>query len=164
MSNDQLMIRPTLQEDAPMLREWLSEEETGRYFPVQEENEIKEASERWCQLAVEEESGLTALWQGNPVGIMILFVQSYVKLRHQSLHILCVASAYRRMGFGSRLLQETLSLCKKKEIELLHVEVYEDPGFEAFYRNHGFVEFARQPGWSKEGEEYLGRVCFERFV
>lgn len=164
MSRPTIEIRPIEPEDAHLLKDWLSEPETEPYFPTGEPAEIEDAAKRWVDLALEQHCGLTALYQGKPVGLGLLFLQTYVKLTHQCVHVLVVSSAFRKMGIGSKLLEELMKMAREFGVELFHVEVYDDPEIEKFYKEHGFVEYARQEAWTKSGDQYRRRVCLERFI
>ncbi len=159
-----LTLRLTEKSDAVPLHTWLLDPEVARSFPVGDPQEIEEAAKRWVDLC-EEEAALTALYQGVPVGIGILFLQHYKRLRHQAMHLLLVAKEFRCMGIGSALLEELLSHGKGQfGVELAHVEVVGDEEVVNFYRKRGFVEFARQERWIKDHDQILNRVCLEKFV
>ncbi len=157
-------IRYTTEEDLPHFIEWLKEPKTLRQFPLTDDKEIEDAAKRWIDF-YKEGYNLTAVYEGVPVGIGILFVQNYTLLRHQCTHILLVAEPYRHLEIGHHLHEELVRLAKERfGIELIHVEVYGAEEAVTFYRQHGYDEFGRQEGWIKDGTEYLERVLLERFI
>lgn len=159
-----LLIRPGQAEDSQALFQWMSDPEIARDLPLGETSEIEEASKRWVEFH-QQKGVLVAVYQGVPVGIAILFLQHYQRIRHQCLHVLLVAKEYRGMGIGSALLEKTMELAKREHaIELFHVEIYGNAEAELFYRRRGFVEFARQERWIKDGDRILNRVCLEKFI
>lgn len=159
-----LEIRTCEKADSEPLKRWIFDPETTPLFPVSDPKEIEDAACRWVELAMEQNCGLTALYQGTPVGFGVLFLQNYVELTHQCVHILLVDRAYQKMGIGSALLNALMDKARAHNVELLHVEVYDDPDIERFYKKHGFKEFARQEKWSKENHDYRSRVLLERFL
>jgi GNAT superfamily N-acetyltransferase len=163
-----LEIRPCLAEDIPHLQAWLAEPRTEPFFPTGDPPEIDDAGKRWIELAIEQGAGFTATLDGKPVGFGMLFLQTYEKLVHQAVHILIVGQDHRRQGVGFALLDNLEALGRDRGVELIHVEVYDDPGVEMFYANRGYREFARQLGWSKDSKQtppqYRARVCLEKFI
>jgi GNAT superfamily N-acetyltransferase len=158
-----VVIRPSVPQDGPYLEEWLTDPETARDFPMSEAAEVKESAVRWIDF-YKENAALTAVYQEAPVGVSILFLQHYDRIRHQALHILLTARPYRQMGIGSLLLEGTIKLAKGHGIELLHVEVYGDSAVVLFYKKRGFTVYAHQHRWLKEDGSYRDRICLERFI
>ncbi len=150
------------------MQQWLAEPRTEPFFPTADCKETSDAGVRWVEMALEQKSGLTAIYHGSPVAMGISFLQTYTRLVHQCVHILVVSQEYRRLGIGSELLEALEAQAKDYGVELFHVEVYDDPGVEAFYRKQGYIEFARQQGWSKDTSQhppiYRARVCMEKFL
>lgn len=159
-----LEIRPVQSEDSLPLSLWLSDPETTPFFPVADPSEIQDIACRWTEMAVDQSCGLTALYQGTPVGFAICFLQTYERLKHESVHILLVDRAYRGMGIGGGLLQALEEKACRSGVELFHVEVYNDASIERFYRKRGFVEFGRQERWTKDDGLYRARVLMEKLL
>lgn len=163
-----LKVRPTTKDDVAPLGRWLAEPRTEPFFPTGDPPEIEDAAKRWVEMAMEQGAGLTATIDGHAVGFAMLFLQTYKKLVHQAVQILVVGQDHRRQGAGSALIAAIEKLGREKGVELCHVEVYEDPGVETFYRLHGYREYARQLGWSKDAKidppYYRARVCLEKFI
>jgi putative acetyltransferase len=159
-------IRYTEAGDAKYLKEWLSEPETGCWFPMEDEMEIDDAVLRWIAFH-RYKCSLTITKDGIPCGLATLYLQPYRNLSHQCEFGILLGKAYRNMGIGGYLIKSLMTLAKEKfKIELLHLQVNaENPAID-FYKHYGFKEFGRQNSWIKIRKEnrYGGRVFMERFL
>jgi len=159
-------VRYTELTDAPYLKRWLMEPGVKRWFPMLDEVEIDDAVNRWISFS-RYRCSITAVYNGEPVGITTLYLQPYKKLAHQCELGIIVAPEYRGQMIGSELMNNLIHLAKTKfRIELLHLQVYEDNPAIRLYERFGFTEFGRQTKWIKEtdasgGVEYVGRVFME---
>lgn len=163
-TRDGIHVRMGCDGDIPYLQEWLSDPATSHCMPCGEPAEIEECAKLWVELHTQQ-AVLTAEVEGVPRGVCILFLSTYIQLRHQCMHILVVDPKYRRHGVGSLLLEEATWWAKEGcGIELLHAELMEGCEAVPFYLHRGYELFARQAGWAKEGECYVGRVLVERMV
>lgn len=159
-----ILVRVARIEDAPILQQWLSDPGTALCMPCGEPAEIEDCAKRWVEL-YDQQAVLTAEVDGVVRGMVILFLQTYLQLRHQCMHILVVDPAYRRKGVGSLLLEEATWWAREGcGIELLHTELTEGTEAEAFYRHRGYEVFGCQEGWSKVDERYFGRVLVEKLI
>jgi GNAT superfamily N-acetyltransferase len=163
-TNEKVHVRMGCEADTPFLQEWLSDPGTSWCMPCGEPNEIEECAKLWVGLC-HQQAVLTAEVEGRPCGMCILFLATYVQLRHQCMHILVVDPKCRRQGIGSLLLEEATRWAREGcGVELLHAELIEGSDAVPFYLHRGYEIFAKQAGWAKEGEHYLGRVLVERMV
>lgn len=160
-----LQIRYTDLSDAKYLREWLSEPEVGRWFPMDDQVEVDDAVNRWIGFS-RYKCSLTAVKDGVPCGLTTLYLQPYRKLAHQCEFGIIVANNYRGQGIGTELLKNLIHLAKEQfRIELLHLQVYSENPAIHLYSRMGFKEFGRQMGWIRERDgTYTGRVFMERFL
>lgn len=157
-------IRDVEAGDVGVLREWLSDPETSRCFPVADSQEIEEAAKRWVEFALPR-AGLIGIYQGSPVGYAMLFLHNYNRLKHQSYCVLVVDRSYRNLGVGSALLDALMVMASERHgVELLHTEIYGDPDVLRFFKRRGFTECARQEDWSRDGDDVRARVIVERFI
>ncbi len=161
---DDLDVRYTVMEDAPYLKQWLSDPSVGRWFPMADEVEINDAVARWIGFA-RYRCSLTAVMDGVPCGIVTLYLQPYKKLAHQCEFGVIVAPGYRNKGVGTALLRNVEHLAKSQfNLELLHLQVYEGNPAERLYARIGFKEFGRQNGWIKENGQFVGRIFMEKYL
>lgn len=157
-----LVIRYTEPSDAEPLKQWLAEPGILRWFPMGNAAEVAHNVSWWmgfCKL----KASLTVLKDGEVVGISTLFLASYQKLLHQCQFVIIVKPGMRDQGVGSFLLNNIMHLAKHyHNIELLHLEVYEENPAISLYSRFGFKEFGRQNHWCKEEGRYRGRIFMER--
>ena len=160
-----LEIRYTELSDGKFLRDWLKEPGILRWFPMYDEVEIEDAVQRWIGFA-RYKCSLTAVLDGEPVGITTLYLQPYRKLSHQCEFGIIVSDSHRGKGIGGELIKNLINLGKNYfNIELLHLQVYAENPAIRLYSRWGFKEFGRQTHWIKEAPgDYRARVFMERFV
>ncbi len=163
-----LEIRYTATEDGKFLREWLLDPEITRWFPMDTEEEVDDAVQRWIAF-YKYKCSWTAVYQGVPCGITTLYLQPYRKLAHQCEFGIIVGPGYRGKGIGGHLLKHLMTAAKEHfNIELLHLQVYAENPAMRLYKRFGFREFGRQTCWIREGDEksgaYVGRIFMERFI
>lgn len=161
---DDIKIRYTEPGDAKYLKEWLSDPEVMRWFPMANEAEINDAVARWigfCKF----KCSLTAEIDDIPCGISTLYLQPYKKLAHQCEFGIIIGTGNRGKGVGTTILNNLMHLAKEHfKIELLHLQVYQGNPATTLYKRFGFREYGRQTHWIKESGEYVGRVFMERFL
>ena len=159
-----ISFRPTLMEDAPLLKEWLSHPEVLRWFPMANEREIDDSVRVWISYS-KFESGLTVLYNGVPCGMANLYIQPFVKLAHQCLFSIVVAQEYRGKGVGTALLTELIRFAKDRfNIEILHLEVYEGNPARRLYSRLGFKEFGIQKHFIRDHGQYVGKVFMQKIL
>ncbi len=158
-------IRYTELSDGKQLTEWLKDPTVARWFPMCDDIEIEDAVNRWVGFA-RYKCSLTAVVDGDPVGLCTLYLQPYKKLAHQCEFGIIVAPGFRGKGVGSTLLDHIIHLAKTNfKIELLHLQVYEDNPAISLYRRYGFEEFGCQKTWIKELDgSYTGRLFMEKYL
>ncbi len=159
---DNIKIRFTLEEDAPLLKRWLSDPQILRWFPMCDEREIDDAVRIWVSYS-KIQACLTALWDGVPCGMANLYIQSFKKLSHTCLLSIIVDERFRGKGVGKALLEELAILAKEKfHIEILHLEVYEGNPARRLYERMGFIYYGIHKRFIKERGEYLSKVFMQK--
>ena len=160
-----LDIRYTKPEDESFLREWFSEPGVLRWFPMQHPNEIEDSVKRWISF-YKWKCSLTATLNDTPCGIATLWLQPYRKIAHQCQFGIIVPEEHRGKSIGSSLLKNIMSLAKSSfNVELIHLEVYDENNARSLYEKFGFKEFGYQSNWIKEEDnKYRGRTFMERFL
>ena len=160
-----LDIRYTELSDGKHLRDWLKEPGILRWFPMCDDVEIDDAVSRWIGFA-RYKCSLTATINGEPAGLVTLYLQPYRKLAHQCEFGIIVGTGHRGKGLGGHLIKNAIHLAKNYfRIELLHLQVYAENPAMRLYSRWGFKEFGRQTHWIKEApDDYRARVFMERFI
>lgn len=161
--NSDIEFRYTDLSDGRYLKQWLKDPTIGRWFPIYDDPEVDDAVHRWIGFS-RYKCSLTAIQNGEPVGLATLYLQPYKKLAHQCEFGIIVAPGHRGQGIGTKLMQNLMHLAKEQfKIELLHLQVYMENPAIRLYTRMGFTEFGRQPLWIKEVDgTYTGRVFMER--
>jgi RimJ/RimL family protein N-acetyltransferase len=159
----QLTFRLTNEGDAPYLMQWLSDPRILRWFPMFDAREIEDAARIWVGYS-RIESGMTALWDGQPCGMANLYIQPYKKQAHTCLFSIIVQADMRGKGIGRGLMEELMKHAKEKfHIEILHLEVYAGNPARHLYERLGFEEFGRQSRFIKEEDgKYTAKVFMQR--
>jgi putative acetyltransferase len=158
-------IRYTELSDGKYLKEWLMQKDIGRWFPMLGEVEVEDAVNRWLSFS-RYKCSLTAVLDGVPIGLTTLYLNPYKKISHQCEFGIIVGKDYRGQGVGTDLLKNLIHLAKDYfNIELLHLQVYDQNPAIGLYEKFGFKEFGRQTHWIKEGENlYQARIFMEKFL
>lgn len=159
-----LNFRLTNIDDTAHLLRWLSDPQILRWFPMFDAREIEDAVRIWIGYS-RLESGLTAEWNGEPVGMANLYIQPYKKLVHTCLFSIIVKEGMRGKGIGKALIEALMKHAKEKfKIEVLHLEVYEGNPAKRLYDRAGFKEFGRQSRFIKEDGKYTGKIFMQKWL
>lgn len=157
-----LEVRPSQMEEGEVLKKWLNDPVILRWFPMHDMREIDDAVRIWMSYT-RFEASFTAVLDGIPVGMGILYIQPYQKFSHQCLFAIVVDEKYRNQGIGKNLLEKMIEAAKHKfNIEILHLEVYEgNPAFR-LYERMGFKEYGRHPRFIKLEDGYLDKIMMQK--
>ncbi|MDX8431255.1 MAG: GNAT family N-acetyltransferase [Candidatus Algichlamydia australiensis] len=143
-------IRPSVDDDVASLRVWMREPGILRWFPMVREVEVMDSIRYW-QSFFSIGSSLTALVEGKPAGMALIYVQPFLKTRHQALFVIVVGGKWRGKGVGTKLVKELMRLGKEKfHLKSMHLEVYEDNPAIRLYERLGFKKFGQQERFLKE--------------
>ncbi len=146
----ELSIRFVEEGDAVYLKNWLSQPSTLFGFTMTGEKEINDSVQVWMNYS-KSNRGLTALWNGVPCGMALLYLQSFEKLAHTCLFSIVIDEEKRGKGIGTALLQDLMALAKDDcQIEILHLEVFEDNPAIHLYQKMGFSLYGKQKHFSLE--------------
>jgi ribosomal protein S18 acetylase RimI-like enzyme len=158
-------VRFTEPEDAGYLKEWFLDPSVKRSFPMDDEIEVDDSVMRMMSF-MRYGASLTATYEGIPVGMAMLYLQPYKRLAHQCEFGIIVDHRQRSKGFGAHLLNHLIALAKDNfNIEVLHLQVYQDNPAINLYKRFGFEEFGRQACWIKEASgENVGRIFMEKYL
>ncbi len=161
---DALTIRFTEESDQEYLKQWLNNEYVLRWFPLVDEREIDDAVRIWIGYA-KQKASLTALWNGVPCGSAVLNLQPFEKLKHTCLLTILVEEDKRGKGVGTALLSALEKLAKESfQIEVLHLEVYEDNPAMRLYLRMGFTIFGEQKRFAKEEDRYRSKTFMQKIL
>ncbi len=155
-------IRLTQPGDDAYLTKWLLVPGILRWFPMMDAKEVEDSVRLWMGYA-QMGAALTALWDGKPCGMANLYIQPFKKLAHQCLFAIIVDEQYRGKGVGTALLTALMKHAKEKfNIEVLHLEVYEENPARKLYERLGFTKFGEQTHFIKENGQHRGKVYLQR--
>ncbi len=154
-------LRWTQAEDASYLRSWLLEPDVLRWFPMINELEVDDAIRFWMPNALNG-NGITAVADGQPVGLVNLNRHPFKKLAHHALLSIIVAGAWRGRGLGTVLLHNCIRLAEAQGFQLLVLEVYEGNPAQRLYERVGFQEIGRHENFIKEPDgSYRSKIIMQ---
>lgn len=171
MVKEHLTFRFAVEGDQKYLVEWLLQPGVLQGFPLSDLREIEDAARIWVGYS-KYDAVLTALWDGVPCGIAVLYIQPYQKLAHQCLLAIIVDEKVRSKGVGAKLMEELLALGKERfKLEFVHLEVYEGNRAINLYRRLGFKEYGMQRNFIKDRQDgpngqvrYFGKILMQKYL
>lgn len=160
----ELSFRVSEQADAPYLSSWLNDPEILTWYPMCNEREIEDSVRIWISYG-NIGSAFTAVWNGVPCGMALLYIQPFKKLAHQALFAILVDKGFRNRGVGGRLIEELIRVGKEKfHLEMILLEVYEGNPAINLYRRLGFQEYGCQAHFIKEMGKYRGKIFMQKQI
>ena len=157
-----ITIRPGEDADQKLLVEWLLQPGVLVGFPLSDLREVEDAARLWVSYA-KRGAVLTALSDGTPCGIAVLYLHPHQKLAHQCLFAIIVDERHRNKGVGRKLLEALIELGRTQfHLELLHLEVYEDNPAIHLYERMGFERYGFQRHFVKDNGRYIGKIMMQR--
>ena len=117
--------------------------------------EVKDALRVWQHYA-RHGTAYTAEYNGIPVGSANLYINTYEKLRYQSLFAIVVDKAHRGKGIGTKLLEHVIKEAKRLGVKTLHLEVYEGNPAQRLYERMGFLRYGMHKKFLKESDGSYG--------
>lgn len=160
--SEHVTIRFSESSDQKYLIDWLSQPGVLEGFPLNDIREIEDAARIWMSYT-QHNSVLTALWDGVPCGIALLYLQPYEKMAHQCLFAIIIDEKFRGRGVGAKLLRELLALGKERfKLEMVHLEVYRGNRAIDLYRRLGFKEYGVHRKFIKDKGHYIDKILMQR--
>jgi putative acetyltransferase len=157
-----IQIRFSTQEDAIYLQKWLLDPSTLRWFPMNDSREIEDAAKVWVSYG-SKESAFTAQLNGEVVGMAVIYIPLYEKLKNQCLFAIIVAPHCRGLGIGSQLIEHLQKVAREKfHIKVLHLEVYDGNPAQKLYQRMGFIQYGIHPKFIKESGRFIAKVLMQK--
>ena len=162
---EEVKIRLAKEGDKKYLIKWLSEKGAMKRFPMYDKREIENSATIWMSY-MKQKSVLTVEYKGEICGTALIYIQKNKKFAHQALFAIIVGENYRGKGIGTELLKELMKMGKEKfNLEILHLEAYEENPAISLYRRFGFKEYGFQKNFIKEEEgKYFGKVMMQKYL
>ncbi len=146
----EISIRTLVEADLFYLTKWLMDPVVLGFFPMSNLPEVQDASKVWLYYA-RKNSAYTAEVDNIPMGMAILYVNAFEKLRYQSLFAIVVGEEHRGKGIGFKLLNHLIQEARDVYgMKLIHLEVYEGNPAINLYRRVGFVEYGKHERFLKD--------------
>ncbi|MGE0198002.1 MAG: GNAT family N-acetyltransferase [Simkaniaceae bacterium] len=158
-----ITLRKTTEKDAPYLQEWLLQKGVLDGFPMINQREVEDAVRIWL-LYIKKGYSITALYKKKPCGAANLYINDIEKMKHQCLFVIIVDEKMRGQGIGTLLLNEITRMARDQyQIEVLHLEVYENNPAFRLYERMGFKQFGRHPKYLKDDKGvYYDKIVMEK--
>lgn len=164
LSMIEITTRFTEESDYDLLVTWLMRPGVLRWFPLYDLREVEDAVRIWIY-HTKQSAVLTALVDGVPCGVAVLYLQPFKKLAHQCLFAIVVDEPYRGRGVGTKLLTDLMALGKERfQLTMLHLEVYDGNPAIHLYRRLGFEQYGFQRCFIKDNGEYIGKIMMQRKI
>ncbi len=163
VSKPTLHFRETTLKDGPLIEKWLMEPGTLAGFPMENQREVADAVAIWLRY-VGQGTALTALHKKTPCAAANLYIQPIEKLKHQCLFVVIVDGRYRNQGIGRLLVQALERRAKERfNIEVLHLEVYENNKAIRLYERLGFTRYGVHPRFLKDQDgNYYDKILMQK--
>ena len=155
----EIKVRKSIPLDSQYLKLWMKDDVNMDAFPVQESWEVDDAVNKWMSY-VRAGSSLTATINGEPVGIVTLFLQFYKSLLHTSEMGIIASPSCRGQGVGTALMKAVIDLGQKEfKLNEINLVVFSSNRAKHLYERCGFQEFGRHPKWLKKPTgEFIDRI------
>ena len=151
----EVSVRVMCDADLFYLEQWLMDPIVLGWFPMSTLQEVKDALRVWQHYA-RRGTAYTAEYNGIPVGSANLYINTYEKLRYQSLFAIVVDKAHRGKGIGTKLLEHVIKEAKRLGVKTLHLEVYEGNPAQRLYERMGFLRYGMHKKFLKESDGSYG--------
>jgi ribosomal protein S18 acetylase RimI-like enzyme len=155
-------VRPSTEDEAPLLAKWIAEPDILRWFPMTDQREIDDAVRIWMGYT-RMQAAFTAEYEDKPAGMAVLYLQTYQRFSHHCLFAIIVDASYRNLGIGKALIEHFEKAARDQfHIKLLHLEVYEGNPAIRLYERLGFKEYGRHPRFIKDQGKYISKILMQK--
>ena len=160
--SDEIEIRYKQPDDAPYIKSWFTRDILP-WFPCQEDAEIDDTIKMMIHFA-KWKCVLTAVHNGTPCGVVILYLHAYKKIAHQCLMGILVSEEMRNKGVGTKMIERAMQIGKEQfKLDFIYIEVFEGNPALSLYRRLGFRETGYYKHWLKEDDgNYRGKITMEK--
>lgn len=160
-ATDDFEIRYSIMDDGSYLSKWLQDAKTRLWFPVSSDQDAQMFVRNWIGFA-RYQASLTALYKGEPVGVVTLFLMPYLKVAHTTMLYIVVDKEHRNKGVGTALLRNAIHLAKTRfRLESIHLEVFGGCDLMSLLQKANFYEVFWQKDFVKTEEGYIDRAIME---
>lgn len=154
-------IRYSTVQDIDFLRSWLKTKGMLHWFPPGNDQELENFVRVWIGFT-RYNGCLTAVYEGKPVGMAVLFLMPYRKVAHHAMFQLIVDPDFQRKGIGYSLIRNLKHFAKQGfQLEVIHAEVLDVGPIIPLLEKLDFKQFARQEKYVKEEGKYYPRILME---
>ena len=157
-------IRYSVISDGEYIKKWLGDKETLRWYPMSNEEEIKQDVDNWIGFS-KFKASLTAEIRGEVCGVGTLFLMPYRKIAHHCMFYMIVGKEYRGKDVGTSLFKNLLNLAENYFcFESVDCEIFEGSLMEKLLKKFNFKRYAYQKRYVKEENgNYLARILYQKF-
>jgi len=147
--------------DEPFLKEQLLDEGTRVWYPPSSESDINIFVRNWAGFA-RYNCSLTAIYKGEIIGMVTIFLMPYVKVAHLAMAYMIVKKEFRRKGVGKSLLKNINHLAKTKfKLDSMHFEIFEGCCIEPLLKQGGYKLVFQQDNFVELFGKLKARLVYE---
>jgi len=158
-----ITLRKTCATDMVYVHKWLLQKDMLKNFPMTDVREIEDSIRVW-KLYLNKGSSITALYKKKPCGAALLYINDFEKIKHHTLFVIIVDEKMRNKKVGTLLIKELFHLAQEEfNIELIHLEVYENNPAYHLYKRLGFKEYGCHPKFLKDEKGvYFSKILMQK--
>jgi putative acetyltransferase len=154
-------IRYTESDDLTALLSWLERPEVLYWFTQTTREEVDQLVRNWIGFS-RYRASITAIYEGQPIGIATLFLMPYRKVSHMAMPFFVVDPQFQRKGVGGSLIKNLKNHAKMAfGLERLFTEIFEGCPAISLLKKFDFRTVAVQPDFAKIEGKYLARHTLE---
>lgn len=161
LEKDKILVRDSIENDKYPFTEWLMDKDVLRWFPMSNLFEVEDAV-RICMSYMKNGAMYTAEYEGIPIGVANLYINMFSKLRHQALFAITIRRDLRGQGVGTKLLGHLIEKAKERfDLQLLHLEVYQDNPAIRLYERFGFKQYGCHKNFLREEDGFRDKILMQ---
>lgn len=147
--------------DEPMLKGWILDEEVRQWYPPSSDADVESFVRNWIGFS-RHKSSLTAVFDGEPVGVATIFLMPYIKVAHLCMMYMVVSPKFQKKRVGTSLLRNIKHLAKTRfRLESMHCEVFDGCPIVKLLETGGFEQIIHQKEFVKFPDAFRGRIVLE---